>query len=856
MASVTERSLAPDLNIVDIHEALVWSRTGHLTVVYRLEAFHEPGLDGAEFDSAALLAENCWSGLPEDTSYQFYVFVDQRRGVGKLVEALPAITGDGPKEQLLEEFRKARVQELTRTDADGAPTSLVQDRAHYVCATFRPLVPDAGPWDGAIKKLRDAAAAWTRGRRAGDGWQATYDTLVEEASRFARRVEVGLSQMGLRFQRCDTCEIARLVYDLLNPTTSGVAQADSLSERARHERDGLPAAVLEEFPYAADTSPIWSLLNDDLLIRRDHVRLGDRYTGMISLKELPDRTEPGILVPLLSLNRERYLVAYRVDIPRSGAELAALRAKATLAAGLKLENFIVKSDRTDPQANAVEKQTDAAMERIISSTQRIFGTTLQIVLYERTPSALEEAVQETLGVLSRAHGLRGYRETYLLREAYLSLLPGATPLVERRRKTLTPVMVDMLPIWGFQSGEGKVPFLTPQNGLVLYDPFDTGSQPNANILVTGTSGAGKSFAVSYLLSAYEIACAGRNDRPPFTFILDNGASYRRYIEMRPDGRYVAYSFEQPPGVQPFEWREEDEPLEEHISRLEWLLLDLLHVSEAEPERFERKKAAIEAALYKVYREGLARDFAGFAGALSTVPEGRVMAGALFPFTEGKFAKLFQPREDASPREDVYAVCYDFMHLTEHRDFAALALRLCVYEIRRFAARMSRRRHRTFLVLDESWALLDTGVSGGVASTAGPFLSSSVRMGRKEGMSVVGLSQVIEDFVRSPYGAAIVGNSSTKLVGQPGGESVEGLRTHLRLTERQVEQVRRLSRTSRYHEFLLIQGDRSNVIRVPADPFSRWVFTTSPKDRERFIQLAEEHPELSLLDQVRTLAAEG
>ena len=233
-----------------------------------------------------------------------------------------------------------------------------------------------------------------------------------------------------------------------------------------------------------------------------------------------------------------------------------------------------------------------------------------------------------------------------------------------------------------------------------------------------------------------------------------------------------------------------------------------------------------------------------------------MAGALFPFTEGKFAKLFEPRPDANPREDVYAVCYDFMHLTEHRDFAALALRLCVYEIRRFAARMSRRRHRTFLVLDESWALLDTGASGGVAATAGPFLSSSVRMGRKEGMSVIGLSQVIEDFVRSPYGAAIVGNSSTKLIGQPGGESIEGLRTHLRLTDRQVEQVRRLARTSRYHEFLLVQGDRTNVVRVPADPFSRWVFTTSPKDRDRFTQLSEERPDLSLLDQVRILAAEG
>ena len=209
-------------------------------------------------------------------------------------------------------------------------------------------------------------------------------------------------------------------------------------------------------------------------------------------------------------------------------------------------------------------------------------------------------------------------------------------------------------------------------------------------------------------------------------------------------------------MQPFLWNEDDEALDEHVSRLEWLLLDLLHVSEAEPERFERKKAAIEAALYKVYRDGLDRDFKGFAQALQSIPEGKQFITSLFPFTEGKFAKLFQVRPDANPSEGVYAVCYDFLHLTEHRDFAALALRLCVYEIRRFAARMSRRRHRTFLVIDESWALLEAGTGGGVASLAGPFLSSSVRMGRKEGMSVIGLSQVIEDFVRSPYGAAIVG----------------------------------------------------------------------------------------------------
>ena len=89
MAAVTERSLAPEINVVDIHDDLVWSRTGHLTLVYRVQAFHEPGLDGADFDAAALLAENSWAGLPEGTCYQFYVFVDQRRGVRRLEEALP-----------------------------------------------------------------------------------------------------------------------------------------------------------------------------------------------------------------------------------------------------------------------------------------------------------------------------------------------------------------------------------------------------------------------------------------------------------------------------------------------------------------------------------------------------------------------------------------------------------------------------------------------------------------------------------------------------------------------------------------------------------------------------------------------
>jgi type IV secretory pathway VirB4 component len=390
---------------------------------------------------------------------------------------------------------------------------------------------------------------------------------------------------------------------------------------------------------------------------------------------------------------------------------------------------------------------------------------------------------------------------------------------------------------------------------VLYDPFDTAAVANANVLITGTSGAGKSVLAQFLLSGYEVACAGRSEPLPYVFILDNGGSYQRYMELRPqDARYVTFTFENPPGVNIFAWNEEEGSIEEHVSRLEWLLLDLLRVSEAEEERFERKKAAIEEALFRIYKGGLAASFSGLGKALEANAEGRELVPALFPFTEGKFKRLFEPNPAFALDESVRAVVYDFKGLSEHRDLSALALRIVIYQVHRFSARVSRKRHRTFLAIDESWALLDSAVTA--TSPAPLFIASAVRMGRKVGMSVIGLSQVIEDFARSAYGAAILGNSATKFVGMPGGEGVDGLRRHLQLTDRQVEQVRRLARTPRYHEFLLIQGETTHVVRVPLDPLSRWIFTTSPRDRERLADLAQAAPEMPLIDRIRLLAKEG
>ena len=131
----------------------------------------------------------------------------------RLEEALSPIIGESAKEQLLEEFRRARLRELTRIEENGAAANLVQDRCHYLCATFRPVVPKSSPLEHGLRKAPATLKMWARGRRAprsNGRWETTYEALTDEATRFARRVEAGLSQMGLGFQRCSTPEIVRL----------------------------------------------------------------------------------------------------------------------------------------------------------------------------------------------------------------------------------------------------------------------------------------------------------------------------------------------------------------------------------------------------------------------------------------------------------------------------------------------------------------------------------------------------------------------------------------------------------------------------------------------------------------------
>jgi hypothetical protein len=856
----------PELSIVDITDDLIWHANGDVTVLYSVKALHEPSLDDETWNEMAFASEHAWDGLPDTSRYQWYVLVDHKHGIQRINDALPPIANNDTTSQLFDEFRRARLRELTRREISNGHEMMIQERRHFLAATFTPKAFRKTLFERVYRTARRWLDAGRQRRLPGSEFEEAYNAVLKEAATFDRRVYRTLTvQQGLEFNRCETHDIVNFVYELLNPTSSEISNLWELPRRPLWEQDRLPAQVVKESPFTADVSRVGALLTDDLLVRRQYLQIGDRYLTVVWLKGMPDQTEPGTVIPLLRLGREKYHLVYSVNLPNRDSIIESLSRQAKVAEGMRHASM-VKTDRTDPAADAVASQANEALKEMISSDKRLFGTTLQVVLIERSPDALNEAVEDTLAAMSTARGMRGYRETFLLQPIFLSMLPGARPLSQRQRKALTPSMVDLQPCYDFRSGQADkgIPFTTPSNTIIFYDPFEfRDGQSNANILIFAESGWGKSVAAQMLLSGYETMTRCHGQPHANTFIIDNGASYKRYMDLRDDARYVAFSFAAPPGVDIFAY-DEDEELDAHISRLEWLLVDLLRLNQADEEGFELKKTVLEKALYTLYTEGGSQTFSGaqrflaLSDILQRSESGREMAERLAAFVTGKFARLFEPNPSLTLGEDVHAVCYDFMHLGEHKDFALIALRLVIYEIRRFSARRHRRsRARTFLCLDESWKMLDSGTGGaGVTGMAAPFIAESVRMGRKEGLSVLGLSQQLEDFVQSAYGAAIVGNSATKIIGRPGKGGGKAIRDILQLNDRQFGQLQRLVKSDRYREFLLIQGDLTNVIRVPLDAFSRWVFTTDPNDRDRIETLSKNRSDLALLDQVRYLARES
>jgi hypothetical protein len=162
---------------------------------------------------------------------------------------------------------------------------------------------------------------------------------------------------------------------------------------------------------------------------------------------------------------------------------------------------------------------------------------------------------------------------------------------------------------------------------------------------------------------------------------------------------------------------------------------------------------------------------------------------------------------------------------------------------------------SIVLLDECWALLESPILAGV-------VVQLFRTARKRNASVWGISQTPEDFVGTPdrpneYGAGIVKNATTKIIGKQPGDMTT-LREHIHLNETALNQIKTFAHPKKgvCADFLIAIGEKAestHTIRIVPSPVDYWITTTYARERAFRKWWLGRHSEIPLIQAYEKLA---
>ena len=194
----------------------------------------------------------------------------------------------------------------------------------------------------------------------------------------------------------------------------------------------------------------------------------------------------------------------------------------------------------------IKGEIDAVLDRAFAGNKRI-ALASGFIACMAPPDLIQELAERARALAGQAD-VRLYPEALMTLPCWLQSLPlGYDPAhahyLQRGRRLLSENLADLLPLYGGFAGTRTATqlLLSRRGELVPFDPWDSETAPH--MLVTGKTGAGKSFLVSDLILQQLRQGAA-------VFVLDKGDSYRRLAECL-GGRYVRLSADTPICINPF-----------------------------------------------------------------------------------------------------------------------------------------------------------------------------------------------------------------------------------------------------------------------------------------------------------------
>ena len=645
----------------------------------------------------------------------------------------------------------------------------------------------------------------------------SYRDTLEVLSQNIDTLVTSFQSIGLESKALTKTEILSNIYEFLNPKRS---HEEPTPKVITFKEDDLEKEIVEEAEWLAAQSPREQLVFGDLILNFDQFTLDSYHHKVITLKTLPEMTFAGQLAQFLRLPFHYDLIV-SLEVPPQANEMAKLQQKRKMAHAMAVTSG---GKASDLESESKLTSTEELIRELLNTGQRIYAVQMSVIL--RAPATPEGAkklnreVREVLARFRALQGAEGLEETVGSWKIIKGNLPAAPISLERARKMKTNNLADFLPVYGPRLGDKDpaIIFRNRLNGLVSYNPFDPGL-PNYNCLVTGSSGAGKSFLNNCIL-LQELA------RDLRVFIIDIGGSYKKLTEAL-GGQYLEINLSDNYRLNPFDIpNPRAEPSNQKLKSLLAVVESM--VSEDEKAKLPKlDRALLEKAIIELYKSRRAKGevptLSDLARYLSAFEEDsmRAISKMLYLWTgERPYGRLLDG--PGSLRTDAPICTFDLKGLSSHPDLQSVMILILTDFILTQIEQDKTNKKR--IILDEAWELLKS-------NAAASFMEYCARTLRKTGSGITFITQGVEEIVASPIGPAILNNTATKFVMLQRGDS-EILANTLKLNSQELDLIHSLQqKKGEYSEGFMLEGDHRQVVRIFPSPFEYWLSTSDAQDNK-------------------------
>ncbi|MCX6793165.1 MAG: DUF87 domain-containing protein [Candidatus Falkowbacteria bacterium] len=550
---------------------------------------------------------------------------------------------------------------------------------------------------------------------------------------------------------------------------------------------------------------------ESMEISPHHLRLGGKFLRTIFVVSYPRYISVGWFAPVINLNSTFDIAMYFYPV-KSAIILKQLKKKVG-ALEAQIISDAEKGSPRDPLRETALRDIESLRDSLTQGTEKFFQFALYVTLYTDTLEELDR-LSDTIEDMFGARLVYSKRVYYQAEQGFNSTLPlNNDELYIAFNMNSSPVASS----FPFVSSE-----LTSDNGilyginrhnnsLILFDRF---SLQNANSVVFATSGAGKSYAIK--LEILRSLMMGTE-----VIVIDPEYEYKHLAEAV-GGTYISISLASQSKINPFDLPKAvgDQTKIEDIIRsavitlkgLVRLMIGQLTYEEdsvvdrALLETYARKDITPDADLATV-EPPIMQDFQEI---LEGMDGGATLSTRMKKYTEGTFAGLFN--SPTNVQMDNQLICFSVRDLED--ELRPMAIYTIINYIWNDVRSQVRKR---ILVIDEAWWMMQQEDSA-------KFIYALVKRCRKYYLGVTTITQDVNDFLRSPYGQAIVTNSSLQILLKQSPAAIDLIQKTFILTESE----KYLLLECGVGEGIFFAGNKHAAIKIVASYVEDQLITSDPR----------------------------